>query len=55
MKALLIALVVVAIVIFTGTWLLDIFAWLCEISVGGLRFLSDVLNLFGWNNGILGG
>lgn len=53
MKGILITLIVVAIAIFTGTWLFDILSWLFNIGAKGFEFLSDVFNLFGWNNGIL--
>lgn len=58
MKTLMSILIIVAIIalaVFTGSWIFDIIAWLFEISAKGLRFLSEVFNFFGWNNGILGG
>lgn len=55
MKTILIILIVVAIAVFTGTWLFDILGWLADFAGEGFYFLSDVFNLFGWNNGILGG
>ena len=55
MKTLLIALFIAGIAVFTGTWLFEILSWLFELGANGFEFLSDVFNLFGWNNGILGG
>lgn len=55
MKTVLIILLVVAIAIFTGTWLFDILSWLFDLGAASFEFLGDVFNLFGWNNGILGG
>ena len=55
LKAILIILIVVAIAVFTGTWLFDILGWLANFAGEGFYFLSDIFNLFGWNNGILGG
>lgn len=46
---------VIALAVFTGSWILDILAWILETGAKGLRFLSEVFNFFGWNNGILGG
>ena len=55
LKVILIILVVVAIAVFTGTWLFDIFAWVLNLGASGFRLLGDIFNIFGWNNGILGG
>jgi len=55
MKTILIILIVACIAIFTGTWLFDIIAWLFDAGASIFRFFADVFNLFGWNNGILGG
>ena len=63
MKQLLIILaivIVVALVVFTGTWILDILAWvfgLFEKFMGllasGCQWLSQIFNIFGWNNGLM--
>lgn len=55
MKGILIVLLIITIAVFTGTWLFEILSWLFELGANGFEFLSDVFNLFGWNNGILGG
>ena len=55
MKTILIILLVVAVAVFTGTWLFDILAWMFDAGASVFRFFADVFNLFGWNNGILGG
>lgn len=55
MKTILIVLAIIAIAVFTGTWLFDIIAWVFDLGASAFRFLGDIFNLFGWNNGIIGG
>lgn len=53
MKALLITLLVLAIAIFTGTWIFDALDWLFNALSNICEFLSKIFNFFGWNGGIL--
>lgn len=46
---------IIALAVFTGSWIFEIIAWLLEAGAKMLKFLSEVFNFFGWNNGILGG
>ena len=52
MKAILIFLGIVAVAIFTGTWIFDAAAWVSDWVGYGLRFLGRFFNFFGWNTGI---
>lgn len=52
MKGILIFLAIVAIAIFTGSWALDLVAYVFEFIAKVFRFLSEILNIFGWNQGI---
>ncbi|HJD05287.1 MAG TPA: hypothetical protein IAB72_00195 [Candidatus Onthoplasma faecipullorum] len=53
MKGLLIALIIVAVAIFTGTWIFDGLGWLFTAIGKVFDFLADILNMFGWNSGII--
>lgn len=53
MKGLLIALIIVAVAIFTGTWIFDGLGWLFTAIGKIFDFLADIFNMFGWNSGII--
>lgn len=63
MKKLLILLavvIVIALAVFTGTWVFDIlslvfsfFVKMLNYVVTALKWLAEIFNFFGWNNGIL--
>ena len=53
MKVFLIFLLVVAIAIFTGTWIFGGLAWLFEAGANIFVTLEKVFDLFGWNAGLL--
>lgn len=49
----LIAVMIIAIAVFTGSWIFDILATLFNFIVKAFQWLSEMFNFFGWNNGIL--
>ena len=49
----LIILVIIAVAIFTGTWIFDALGWLFSAIGKGFDFMADIFNLFGWNSGII--
>ncbi len=53
MKWIIICLVIVAVAIFTGTWIFNGAAWILNACANGFKFLSKIFNLFGWNDGLL--
>lgn len=53
MKKLIIILLIIGIAVFTGTWIFDGMAWLFDLIASGLKWMSKIFNLFGWNRGIL--
>ena len=53
MKTILIILIILAIAIFTGTWIFDGLSWIFNAIANGFEFLSKAFNLFGWNGGLL--
>ena len=55
MKWFLIILGIIAIAVFTGTWIFGGMAWVCNALAYVFQFLEKVFNLFGWNNGIIRG
>ena len=55
MKTFLIILCVIAVAIFTGSWIFDIFAWAFGALQWICSFMAKVFNIFGWNNGIIAG
>lgn len=58
MKQLFIIFIVVAIIaiaVFTGSWIFDFLAMVFNFIAKGFQWLSKIFNFFGWNKGILGG
>ena len=65
MKTLLIILLIVGIIavaVFSGSWIFEIVAFIFRfiekvfgICARGFDWLSEIFNLFGWNNGLIGG
>ncbi|MGN0787539.1 MAG: hypothetical protein ACI4L6_00515 [Candidatus Onthoplasma sp.] len=53
LKIILIVVLVVAIAVFTGTWIFQILSTVFHGLGNGLDFLARIFNLFGWNNGML--
>lgn len=53
MKAFLITLIIIAIAVFTGTWIFDACSWVFDILSNAFKFLAKIFNLFGWNGGVL--
>lgn len=49
----LIILVIIAVAIFTGTWIFDALGWLFSAIGKGFDFMADIFNLLGWNTGII--
>lgn len=44
---------IVAVAVFTGSWIFDIIATCFTYIAKAFRFLSEIFDFFGWNNGIL--
>ena len=65
MKTLLMILLIVSIIavaVFTGSWIFDIVAFIFRfiekffgICAKGSDWLAAIFNIFGWNNGLIGG
>lgn len=53
LKFLIIALIIVVIALFTGTWLFDAIAWVFNGIGWCFSQLSGIFNFFGWNAGII--
>ena len=53
MKGFLIVLVIIAVALFTGTWIFGGLEWIFNGLSIGCNFLERIFNLFGWNKGIL--
>lgn len=52
---LLIVLAIVAIAVFSGSWIFDFIATVFNLIAKGFQWLSKIFNWFGWNKGMLGG
>lgn len=55
-----IALVIIALVIFTGTWVFNVSSWffgfgekILGLLASGTQWLAKIFNWFGWNKGIV--
>lgn len=53
MKVFIIFLVIIAVAVFTGTWIFGGLAWLFDAVANVFVFLEKIFNIFGWNAGIL--
>ena len=53
MKTILMIMLVIAIAVFTGTWIFDGLSWLFSGISSLFSFLSGIFNLFGWKGGML--
>ena len=62
MLIILLIIVIVAIAVFTGSWIFEIVAFIFRfigkvsgIFEKGFDWLAAIFNIFGWNNGMIGG
>lgn len=53
LKIFLIVLFIIAVAVFTGTWIFGSLGWLFTVIGKFWYLLEKVFNLFGWNGGIV--